>query len=173
MGLAYRIMQLRQLARPPLLTAAMWSHIRAALRPEEVALFERFGGGDRWHSYRVFAMLQAAGHAQPDLLAAALLHDVGKTRLRLTVWERSLIVLANKLVPAQTAVWGQGDARGWRRPFVVKARHPAWGAEMAQAAGSRPLTVTLIRRHQDPLPETAVDPVDRLLRLLQWADDQN
>ena len=52
---------------------------------------------------------------------------------------------------------------------------------MAQTANSRPLTIELIRRHQDTLPETpalsgaevAVSEADQLLRQLQWADDQN
>ena len=35
-----------------------------------------------------------------------------------------------------------------RRPFIARARHPQWGAEMA-AAGSRPAVIDLIRRHQD------------------------
>jgi hypothetical protein len=42
---------------------------------------------------------------------------------------------------------------------------------MAAAAGSRPVVVELIRRHQDkPLAE---DELADLLRAMQWADDQN
>jgi len=67
---------------------------------------------------------------------------------------------------------------GWRRPFVVKAQHAAWGAEMAANAGSDPLTVWLIEHHQDVLaPLKASEEVgteaERLLRQLQWADDHN
>ena len=46
-------------------------------------------------------------------------------------------------------------------------------AEMAEAAGSSALVVSLIRRHQDDLPETALSEEDELLHILQWADDQN
>jgi hypothetical protein len=118
-------------------------------------------------------MLHTAGHTHPDLLTAALIHDVGKTRHPLSIWQRSLIVLATVFMPGKVAAWGQGDGDGWQRPFVVKVQHPAWGAEMARQAGSRPLAIELIHRHQDPLPETAVTEADRLLHLLQWADDQN
>jgi hypothetical protein len=44
---------------------------------------------------------------------------------------------------------------------------------MAQAAGSDALTVSLIRRHQDPLPPQDQSPEDQLLRRLQWVDDRH
>ena len=151
--------------------------IAAVLNEREWVLFQRYSPEDQWHSYRVFCTLQTAGHTQPDLLAAALLHDVGKTRLPLSAWERSLIVLAQLLLPRPAAAWGQGQAHGWRRPFVVRARHPAWGADMARAAGSRPLTVSLIYHHQDTLAGAGVGEMSaaevQLLHYLQWADDQN
>lgn len=145
--------------------------VAARLSPAELALFERFGHSDQWHSYRVMVSLEEAGHTQPDLLKAALLHDVGKTQVPLSVLGRSLIVLGGMLWPEKTVVLGQNPPIGWKRPFVVKVQHPAWGAEMAAAAGSSPLTVELIRRHQDKVGETAVGETHQLLRLLQWADD--
>jgi hypothetical protein len=81
--------------------------------------------------------------------------------------------LAQALSPRRVAAWGQGEAVGWRRPFVVKMCHPQWSAVMAQRAGSRPLTLELIRRHQDKITATAEGKTAELLRLLQWADDQN
>ncbi|MCP4426836.1 MAG: HD domain-containing protein [Chloroflexi bacterium] len=181
----YRLGQFWRIWRAQPLPDLAWEWITAVLTQPEAALFDRFSLSDRRHSYQVLRTLQLAGETHPDLLAAALLHDVGKTRAPLSIWERSLIVLASKLAPGKTAVWGQGEAQGWKRPFVVKAQHPAWGAAMAQAAGSRPLTVALIRRHQDTLGTAAsasdlrsplsacVTEEDDLLRLLQWADDQN
>ena len=118
-------------------------------------------------------MLRDAGHNQPALLVAALLHDVGKTLLPLTIWERSLIVLASIFLPHQTAVWGQGEAVGWKRPFVVKMQHPAWSAEMVANAGSHTQAVELIQRHQDTIAPEEHSEEAELLRLLQWADDQN
>ena len=169
----YRLRQFwRNVSARPLPTAAQ-AEIAAHLTPAELALFQRFSSSDQWHSYRVLKTLQAAGHDQPDLWTAALLHDVGKTRAPLSVWERSWVVLGQMVCPRKTAVWGQGQAVGWRRPFVVKAQHPAWGAEMAAAVGSRPLVVELIRRHQDNGLVTAVTETDHLLCHLQWADDQN
>jgi len=179
-GALYRLGQFWRILRAESLSEAALAEITAVLTPSEAALFNRFSLSDQQHSCGVLRTLQSAGHTQPDLLTAALLHDVGKTRAPLSIWERSLIVLVQKLAPGKMAVWGKGHARGWRRPFVVKAQHPAWGAAMAEAAGSKPLVIALIRRHQEPLLETAeplletaVSPEDNLLRLLQWADDQN
>lgn len=180
-GIFYRLGQFWRVWRARPLPAEARERITAVLTPEEIALFDQFSLSDQQHSYQVLRTLQANGQAHPDLLAAALLHDVGKTRAPLSIWQRSLIVLAQAFVPGKTAVWGQGRVDSWQRPFVVKTQHPIWGAEMARAANSRPLTIELIRRHQEHLPETpalsgaevAVTEIDQLLRHLQWADDQN
>lgn len=169
----YRVGQFWRLLTVSALPTAALTDITAVLSPAEQQLFTRFAAGDQWHSYQVWHTLQLAGHIHPDLQVAALLHDVGKTRVPLTIWERSLIVLVQKLFPDKLTLWGKGAARGWQRPFVVKMQHPAWGAQMAAAAGSSSLAVSLIQRHQDHLAETAVTQEDHLLRLLQWADDQN
>ena len=180
-GIFYRLGQFWRGWRARPLPDEALERITAVLTPAETVLFGQFSLSDQQHSYQVLRTLQSAGQSHPDLLAAALLHDVGKTRAPLSVWERSLIVLGQAFVPGKTAVWGQGGVDSWQRPFIVKAQHPAWGAEMAQTANSRPLTIELIRRHQDTLPETpalsgaevAVSETDQLLRQLQWADDQN
>ncbi len=173
MSVGYRLGQFWRIWRAKPLPEEAWAEVTAVLSAKEAALFSRFAVSDQQHGYHVLGALQSAGHTHPDLLTAALLHDVGKTRVKLSIWDRSLIVLASKFLPGQTAVWGRGSVKGWQRPFVVKAQHPAWGAAMAQAAGSRPLTIALIRRHQDKLLATAVTEEEKLLRLLQWADDQN
>ncbi len=173
MGALYRLGQFWRLLTIKALPLEVQEAVTAVLTPSQQQLFAQFDPGDQWHSYQVWRMLQHAGHTHPDLQVAALLHDVGKTRVRLTLWDRTLIVLGQKIWPHKMALWGMGEARGWQRPFVVKAQHPAWGADMAAAAGCSPLAVTLIRRHQDDLGETAVHEEDHLLRLLQWADDQN
>lgn len=143
------------------------------LTPAELQLFRRFSANDQWHSVRVLRLVQASGSREPALGKAALLHDVGKTQVRLTVWDRVVIVVGGTLWPGKTAVWGIGDVRGWQRPFVVKAQHPAWGAAMAETAGCDSLTVTLIRRHQDNLADITEPELKKLLHILQWADDQS
>ena len=134
----------------------------AALQPHEQA-----------HALTVLSRLEAQGETHPDLLVAALLHDVGKACYPLTVWERALAVLGNKFLPRRTHAWGQGEAEGWRTPFVVFERHPAWSAQMAAQNGVSPLAVALIRRHQGPRPTTTDSIEDRLLAVLQAVDDES
>ncbi len=157
-----------------------------ALSPTQMALFGRLQTSEQAHSLQVFKRLydesqQDPTEGLPDLLAAALLHDVGKCRYPLSVGERALIVLAKAAFPNRMEVWGSlpmsekeappGEAHfGWKRAFVVASQHPGWGAEMAAAAGSSALTISLIRRHQDPLPERPETLEDRLLSRLQSAD---
>ncbi|MBP6788060.1 MAG: HD domain-containing protein [Candidatus Promineofilum sp.] len=171
MGLRYRLRQLwSNLTAGPLSDAAR-REVDAALSPAERVLFDDFSAADQWHSYRVLCDLRRAGYNNADLWAAALLHDVGKTRFPLSAWDRTLIVVGAALFPNRVGRWGQGAAESRRRPFVVRAQHPEWGAEMAAAVGSGPVVVELIRRHQDKPP--AEDELADLLRALQWADDQN
>ena len=155
------------------LSPAEMAVVTAVLTPNELALFQRFSLSDQQHSYRVLGTLQAAGYTQSALLTAALLHDIGKTRYDLTIWERSLAVLLAMIWPQHVEHWGQEEGGRWRRPFLIKAQHPAWGADMVAAVAGDPLAVSLIRRHQDVVGETADNEEDQLLRLLQWADDQN
>ncbi len=144
------------------------------LAPELYALYRRMRRSERQHSLRVLRDLLAEGHTQPDLLAAALLHDVGKTQGRFSLPEKVVVVLVRALAPGLFQRWGSAEsARGWRQPFAVSVQHPAWGAEMAAAAGASPLLVELIRRHADPLPVPPKTEADRLLRWLQAVDDRN
>ena len=107
-----------------------------------------------------------------ELRYASLLHDIGKVRCPLSIRDRTVIVVTGALFPGQVERWGQGVPDGWRRPFVARTQHPEWGAQMAEATGSRTLVVELIRRHQDKLVSIQNE-ADRLLAILQWADDQN
>lgn len=173
MSIMYRLRQFWQLVTARPLPPTAWQEIESVLTPAEAALFRRYAPADQRHAYRVLRALRAAGRDHPSLLAAALLHDVGKTRCRPRAWERVLGTVAERLFPGRVERWGTGEPRGWRRPFVIRAQHAAWGAEMAAAAGSSPLTVALIRRHQDKEVTSASSETTALLRYLQAADDDS
>ncbi len=170
MSLRYRLRQLKNNLTAGPLSETAQRQVATLLSPAEQALFARLSFADQWHSIRVLGDLCAAGYNDPDLLAAALLHDVGKTRYPLTAWDRTVIVVGAGLFPRRAAQWGAGPVDGWRRPFVIRAHHPQWGAEMATAVGARAAVIDLIRRHADTPGESAGDDA---LRALQWADDQN
>lgn len=141
------------------------------LSPALYALYRRMGRSERQHSLRVLHELQTVGHDDPDLLVAALLHDVGKTRARFGVPAKTLVVLVKAIAPRYYWRWGSGSARGWRRPFAVSVQHPAWGAEMVAEAGGSPRAVELIARHQEMLDGPPQTEMDHLLVALQAVDD--
>lgn len=173
MGLAYRIRQFWNLIRVKPLPKSALENVAAILSPAEVVLFRKQVAGDRAHSYRVLRTLQRAGETDTRLLAAALLHDVGKSRVKTTVVGRVVGAVGERLFPEHAATWGQTEQGSWRRPFVIRRQHARWGAALAKEAGSNPTTVRLIRHHQDR--SHVLDDLEerQLLERLQWADNQN
>ncbi len=142
------------------------------LTPEARVLFRRQATQDQHHALVVYHALRQTGHTNPQLLAAALLHDVGKAAARLPAWQRATIVLLERFAPRLLARLSRGEPQGWRRPFIVHARHPETGAHWVQKAGCASLTVALIRRHQDRLAGCQTEE-DQLLAALQAADNLN
>lgn len=158
----------------PRVTAEEQSALARWLPPQGVDIFQRMLLRDQRHSLDVCHALRAAGHDQPDLLAAALLHDVAKTVQpghRLGLVHRVLVVLMEAVKPGWVAEVARSDPGDWRYPFYVHLHHPEQGAELASKAGCSPLTVALIRRHQVKLTLPPRDETERLLAWLQAADD--
>lgn len=150
-------------ARP---AAADLALVDSTLPPELAALFRRMAPGEQIHSLKVMRWLAEQGHTRPELLQAALLHDVGKSNAPINLFERVEAVLVRWLVPGLYARWAQAEPLGWRKPFVTATQHPAWGAALAGQAGAPLLVVNLIRRHQseDIVPVTEEDQFVDLLR---------
>lgn len=142
------------------------------LTPAARALFRRQPAQDQRHALDVYRALRQTGHTNPHLLAAALLHDVGKAAAPLPAWQRAVIVLLGRFAPGWLERLGRGEPRFWTRPFVVHARHPQVGAAWARDAACSPLTVALIRRHHERSARGHLEE-DRLLAALQAADGAN
>jgi hypothetical protein len=158
---------------------------RSFLTAQQMELFQRMQLCEQAHSLQVYKTLtqgytDETGNGWDDLLVAALLHDVGKNRYPLSLWERVEIVIARALLPDKSRAWGAapngapgGKEPGWRKPFIIAEQHAEWGAEMAAAAGASPLAVALIRRHQDAPDPGSMAVEERLLATLQAADNNN
>jgi len=152
--------------------AAESSEARRYLPAEALKLYEAMPRYDRRHGLAVMQTLQAEGHTDPALMAAALLHDAGKSAVvggRLTLWHRALVVLMNALSPNLVGQIGQDQPGSWRWPFFVQMHHAEIGAELAQYAGCSGCTAELIRSHEAPRGQTD----GALLAALQRADDLN
>ncbi len=126
------------------------AYVERHLEPSLLALFCRMPRAEQHHGIAVCRTLEMQGYADPDLLAAGLLHDVGKIVAPPRLWERVVVVLGEHFLPQHAACWRSGEPRGLRRGFVVRYNHPAWGAALAEQAGASPRTADLIRRHHDP-----------------------
>jgi hypothetical protein len=127
------------------------------LSEPEHALWQRMYGPDRRHSVQVARDVERAlGHeATAPVLAAALLHDVGKLDAGLRTFGRVVATLTIT-VAGRTEVLRWQRSRGLHRRIALYARHPELGAQMLTLAGSDPLTVAWAREHHRPSDEWTV-----------------
>lgn len=131
------------------------------------------------HSFDVLYSLQDAGYTDPHLAAAALLHDVGKVAANecgahLHLWLRGPLVLLHALMPDRMRRWATDiPDSGWRYILHVHLTHPQIGATWASQTHCSELTCWLIEHHQDNLTGRPKDYKERLLTVLQWADNRN
>ncbi|MGQ9491258.1 MAG: hypothetical protein ACUVR4_10070 [Anaerolineae bacterium] len=148
------------------------AHLPARAQP----LFDAMPRQDQRHSLRVARMLQAAGHHDPALLQAALLHDAAKAQSGLTLFHRVAVVLLKAFWPAWLAAWRRRPApprQDARYPFWAHVHHPELGARLAERAGCLPEAVALIRLHQERADEREDPGLMGKLAALQAADDDN
>jgi hypothetical protein len=153
------------------------AEVEALLAPAQVALFQQMPRYDQRHSLDVVRTLRAAGCDQPDLLVAALLHDVAKSAGPLRLWHRVTRVLLEAFAP-RWLPWLAREAEPghWRYPFYIHHVHAEIGARWAEEVGCTSLTVWLIAHHQSSAEweeGEITDIRERLLASLWWADGQN
>ena len=131
-------------------------HLKARVGPDEEAraqlllpeaawpLFLGMPIADRRHALDVTARLLGAGQADPDLLAAAMLHDAAKGE-RMRLWHRVAGVLLHAVAPRALARLATPDSRSWRYPFHLYLHHAALSADAAMGAGCSARTGGFIR----------------------------
>jgi hypothetical protein len=130
------------------------------------AVFRSWPPAYQCHHLAVYRRLWRAGCRDGEVLAAALLHDMGKIdRYRqVCLWQRTLVVLL-RAWPWALERLAAPPATGWRHGFYLHRHHPEIGAAQADALGCSPRTVALIAAHQDG------DLADAGLIELRAADD--
>jgi hypothetical protein len=144
-------------------TAAERAVLADWLTPAQYELFTGMHRADQRHGLDVVASLRSAGHDDPELLLAGLLHDCGKGR-SVGLWHRVGWSLGER--------YGPRVARLARRlpsfaaAFDAIADHPRRSAELALGAGCSVRTAELIA--QQARPGDSAD--GRALRLADQAN---
>jgi len=144
--------------------------VQARLLPGEYELWRRMSGPDRRHAIAVAHRVERAlGHeATRPVIAAAMLHDVGKVASGLGTFARvgaTIVGLGGGLGQARD----MQRRRGLTRRVGLYLRHDEIGADMLAVAGSDPLTVAWTREHHRPASEWTVD--RHAAEALKAADD--
>jgi hypothetical protein len=128
----------------------------------EHELWARMSGPDRRHAVGVArAVASTPESGQPWVLAAALLHDVGKVDSQLSTVARVPATVVGLVARERVA---RGDGR-----LARYLRHDAIGADLLERAGADPRTVAWAREHHLP-PERWTVP-RRAGEVLKAADD--
>ena len=143
---------------------------REQLTEAEQELWSRMARVDRRHSARVARRVvdELGERATKPVVAAALLHDVGKTIPRLGAFGRVVATLSE-------AVAGEAQARLWVRSSGFTRRvgqyvlYPELGVDLLRMAGTDDLVIAWSREHHLPEADWTVDP--ELGRALRRADD--
>ena len=143
---------------------------RGQLLEGERALWARMSGPDRRHAVAV-ARRTATRLVEPTrpVLAAALLHDVGKVEAGLGTLARVPATLVGTVVGRDRAgrwATGRGGARGRVGRYLC---HDRLGAALLAAAGSDALTVAWAGEHHLPAARWTVPPA--VGAALKAADD--
>lgn len=151
-------------------SAADRAWVRSHLLEGELSVWARMSRQDRRHAAGVARRVERAlgDEATRPVLAAALLHDCGKSVSGLGTYGRVIATLSAKLAGHDhAAAWS--ETRGFTRRVGLYLEHPRLGGELLGIAGSAPLTVAWTEEHHLPAEDWSV-PVE-LGEILKAADD--
>ncbi len=132
--------------------------VESVLSAAEHALWCRQSGPDRRHSADAARRVERrlGADATAPVLAAALLHDIGKLDADLGTWGRVIATLSAKVAGHDTSrLWIRST--GFTRRVGLYLHHPEIGADMLELAGSDPLVVAWAAQHHRPPDEWTVD----------------
>lgn len=166
----YRIQQFYHSLFPQISSADILL-VHSFLSGTAVSLFEAQSLADQRHALDVARdLLQNQIHlpfSQKDvLIQAALLHDCGKIRYPLRIWQRIYIVLCAKLpLKLQESLKTLPYFEALSLPLTLAEEHPEWGAELATQEGLSENVIQLIRHHHTPRSEAG--------KLLHSADNRH
>lgn len=141
--------------------------MRQQLSPAEQQLFLRMDQADQRHGVCVQRALRAEGEADVDLIKAALLHDVGKSRCHISVFHRTLAVLVVAVMGRLPPFTVSPSPASWWLPFYVIANHARIGAAMLARSGCSERVWRLAELHHLEPHQVGRLPADN--EWIQWA----
>jgi hypothetical protein len=146
----------------------MWACSK--LLPSEVELWRRMPNADQRHAAGVARGVERAlgVEATRPVLAAALLHDVGKIESGLGVYGRVVATLCGMFV-GHDAAKGWTRSRGFTRRVGLYLQHPDLGGDLLGMAGSDRLTEAWAREHHRSPDSWTID--RHVADALKAADD--
>jgi putative nucleotidyltransferase with HDIG domain len=131
------------------LTEDETSWVKSQLLETEFELWTQMSIQDQRHAYKVAQRtVELLGEsATRPVVAAALLHDIGKIKADLGTFARVMATFAGRQGTAeQVNEWSQSD--GWLGQAGTYLRHNEIGAEMLREAGSDELTAKWAYEHE-------------------------
>jgi hypothetical protein len=157
--------------------AADENWVQSQLLAGEWSLWTRMSGADRRHAVGVARRTVTElggdgpnGVVSRQVVAAALLHDVGKIESGLGTWTRAGVTFAGMAVGREKLLeWSEGGDGGWRRRVGSYLNHDRIGADLLLEAGSARFTVAWAGEHHRTPEHWTIDA--ELGEALKVADD--
>jgi len=147
---------------------------RQYLNLKEAALFFSLPGFEQKHAVVVARKMRDEGRGVRDveerkLIRLGLLHDVGKAAERLSIVDKSVMVIAHRFLPKLydgLAKKGENEkAASFFRKFYVHKHHGLIGGELLSRIGESADIVAEVKSHDRPYSSH-----DVYMRLLDAAD---
>jgi len=152
---------------------------RKYLTIPEAALFDQLPPDEQKHSVVVARRMLSLAHTpQADvdervIAKVGLLHDIGKSAIKLGVIDRSILVamrrLARPLYDKIAQVGRSETALRLSRKFYVHKEHAGIGSDLLRKANTDDKIIRIVASHDDPPSES--DPIE--LFLLRKVDSAN
>ena len=143
--------------------------VEEILSQSEMALWKSMPENDQYHSIEVARRVdESLEESEQTILAAALLHDVGKAISKAEVWIRVLATLLGLITSGrQHQRWSQRT--GIRGKIGQYLCHSIDGALLLKEAGSDSLVVAWAGEHHLPEHQWTINP--KIGNLLKSADN--
>ena len=122
------------------LTSVEQAQVDRYLRPPEADSYRAQTAADQRHGLESALHVESRRPDRPDLVRAALLHDIGKHTARLGPLSRTLASIAIRLGASVGGRWG------------AYRDHGPIGAELLESLGAEELVVVFARHHHSARP---------------------